>query len=291
MDEKDLGRNMSSGAEKVESIERRAEMEHQAAERRVQVAREKAQESREKKNRYREALYEIERERKERQASGGQGGANGGNQGKKQRGDGLGGWIAAVVSLGTISLILTAVLTVGAINMSRDNAARAGGYRGIVYEVIHIAEQVDDDLDAVRISEDPTKQMELLADILVQTRMAEADLEKLPYGVQEDGNTMRFLNGMSDDCERMLGKLARGERLSEWDKKHLEMLYETQHKMRETLDELAANLEDPDITGMMKGKEVCLYPETIRKLHTSPIFWLKKLNCRTPLVKCWKIRR
>ena len=255
MDEKDLGRNTSSGADKVENIERRAQIEQAAAERRVQEAREKLQDNRERKNRYREALHEIEKERKERQASGGQGGSNGGNQGRKQRGDGLGGWIAAVVSLGTVSLVLTAVLTVGAINMSRDNAARAGGYRGIVYEVVHIAEKVDDDLDALRISEDPTKQMELLTDILVQTRMAEADLEKLPYGVQEDGNTMRFLNGMSHACERMLGKLARGERLSEWDKKHLETLYTTQHKIRETLDELAATLEDPDIMGMMKGKD------------------------------------
>ncbi len=266
MDEKDLGRNMSSGAEKVESIERRAEIERQAAERRVQEAREKVQETREKKNRYREALYEIERQRKERQTSGGQGGSNGENRGKKQRGDGLGGWIAAVVSLGTVSLILSAVLTVGAINMSRDNATRAGGYRGIVYEVIHIAEQVDDDLDTLRISEDPTKQMELLTDILVQTRMAEADLEKLPYGVQEDGNTMRFLNGMSDACERMLGKLARGEGLSIRDKKHLEMLYETQHKMRETLDELAATLEDGDVTGMMKGKD-CRITEALEKVE------------------------
>ena len=106
MDEKDLGRNTSSGAEKVENIERRAQIEQAAAERRVQEAREKLQDNRERKNRYREALHEIEKERKERQA-GGQGGSNGGNQGRKQRGDGLGGWIAAVVSLGTVSLVLT----------------------------------------------------------------------------------------------------------------------------------------------------------------------------------------
>ena len=266
MDEKDFGKNMSSGAEKVESIERQAELERQAAERRVQEARERVQKNREKESRYREALHELEKERKARQASGNQGGASGGNQGKKQRGDGLGGWIAAVVSLGAVSLALTAVLTVGAINMGRQNASMAGGYRGLVYEVIHLAERVDDDLDALRISEDPTKQMELLTDILVQTRMAETDIEKLPYGVQEDGNTMRFLNCISFDCERMLGKLSRGEQLSEWDKKHLERLYETQHRMRETLDELAATLEDDDITGMMKGKD-CRITKALEKVE------------------------
>ena len=266
MDEKDFGKNMSSGAEKVESIERRAELERQAAERRVQEARDRVQRNRERESRYREALHELKKEQKAYQASGSQGGANGGNQGKKQRGDGLGGWIAAVVSLGAVSLVLTAVLTVGAINMGKQNASTAGGYHGLVYEVIHLAEQVDDDLDALRISEDPTKQMELLTDILVQTRMAEADLEKLPYGVQEDGNTMRFLNGMSFTCECMLGKLARGEQLNEWDKKHLERLYQTQHKMCETLDELAATLEDADITGMMKGKD-CRITKALEKVE------------------------
>ena len=266
MDEKDFGKNMSSGAEKVESIERKAELERQAAERRVEEARAKVQRNREQESRYREALHELEREQKEHRSSNGQGGANGGNQGKKQRGDGLGGWIAAVVSLGAVSLVLTAVLTVGAINMGKQNAESAGGYHGLVYEVIHLAEKVDDDLDTLRVSEDPTKQMELLTDILVQTRIAEADLEKLPYGVQEDGNTMRFLNGMSFACEHMLGKLSRGEKLSERDKKHLEMLYEKQHKMRETLDELAATLEDSDITGMMKGKD-CRITKALEKVE------------------------
>lgn len=251
MDEKDLGRNVSSGAEKVERIEREAAQERSAAERRVQEARERAQEKAERKNRYKAALRELE-EKEERRRQGNDSG-NGGNG--KKRGDGLGGWIAAVVSLGAVSLILTAVLTVGAINMSRDNAANAAAQRGIVYEVIHITEQVDDDLGALRISESPTKQMELLTDVLVQSRMVEADLEKLPYDAQSDKNTMSFFNGMSDTCERLLDKLARGERLGEGDKKHIETLYEAQHKIRLVLDELAATLEEKDVMGMMKGKD------------------------------------
>ena len=89
MDEKDFGKNISSGAEKVESIERRAELERQAAERRVEEARAKAQRNRERESRYREALHELERERKAHQASNGQGGANGGNQEKNDVGTDL----------------------------------------------------------------------------------------------------------------------------------------------------------------------------------------------------------
>ena len=247
MDEKKQNENYSSGAEKVERIAREAERERLAAERRVEQAKMRMQEKAEQKA-YRQ---------NEAQFSGGQDenrGDEGGNGGKK-RGDGLGGWIAAVVSLGAVTLILSAVVTVGAIRMGQDTASAAGAYRGTVYEFIHVVEQVDDDLGTLRISESPSKQAELLTDILVQTRMAEADLEKLPFDSQSDENTMRFLNSVSHFCERALEKLSRGETLSEWDKKQIENLYQVQHEMRMTLDELAANVEDKDISGMMKGKD------------------------------------
>ena len=183
---------LSSGAEKVENIVRAAAIERMAAERRVADARNKMKEQPEK-----------QKTRKQGDdANGGSGcanagtnvgvsggsggglnggasgsssgglggGANGGlgNGGNKKRGDGLGGWIAAVVSLGAVTLVLSAIVTVGAIRMGQDNASVAGGYRGTVYEFIHIVEEIDDDLEALRISESPSKQAELLTKVLVQ---------------------------------------------------------------------------------------------------------------------------
>jgi len=262
MDEKKQNENYSSGAEKVERIACAAEQERLAAERRVQQAKMRMQERAEAQKTYRQNGFQTGNDGSGRQSDGGSerqgnGGSNGGNGGKK-RGDGLGGWIAAVVSLGAVTLILSAVVTVGAIRMGQDNAASAGAYRGTVYEFIHIVEQVDDDLGALRVSESPSKQAELLTNILVQTRMAEADLEKLPFDAQSDENTMRFLNGVSQFCENSLEKLSRGEALSEWDKQQIENLYRAQHEMRKILDEVAACAEDKDVTGMMKGKESCI---------------------------------
>ncbi len=274
MDEKGW-EGLSSGAEKVENIEQTVALERMMAQKRVADARAKMR-----------AEAEKQKARKQDGCLGGSesgnsiggysvgNGGNGGNGKKggsggnhpeprnpkngKKRGDGLGGWIAAVVSLGAITLVLSAIVTVGAIRMGQDNASVAGGYRGTVYEFIHIVEEIDDDLDVLRISESPAKQAELLTDILVQTRMAEMGLEKLPYDSHSDEKTMRFFNGISRFCEQGLEKISRGEPLGEWEKKQIEGLYTVGHKVRETLDELASCCEDKDVTGMMRGKKSCI---------------------------------
>ena len=247
-----------------------AEQERKAAERRVEEARARLREKEEKKhnkekeNAEKKVAYHYEKSPSQKGQSGGQGG-DGGNQGNgkrdnngKKRGDGLGGWIAAVVSLGAVSLALTAVVTVGAIRMDKAADAAAAAYRGTMYEFIHVVEEADDDLAALRIASSPKLQAELLTDILVQTRMAEADLEKLPIDTQAGGNTMRFFNGVSAYCELTLDRLSRGEKLSAKDLERLEELYEVLHEVRDDLDELAAKMQDDDMKLWMKGKECCI---------------------------------
>ncbi len=325
MKEKEFGKNMSSGAEKVENISRKiaesgmagyaawsnttagvgysngqamfgglgaglplgvhaigeeqvegmgngaetAEQERRAAEKRVAEARARLREKEEKKRNQEEskkAVHPLEKSHSQNGDSdngGDNGGDNHGDNGRngnhgKKRGDGLGGWIAAVVSLGAISLALTAVVTVGAIRMDKAADAAAAAYRGTMYEFIHVVEEADDGLSVLRISNDPTLQAELLTNVLVQTRMAEADLEKLPIDTKAEENTMRFFNGVSAYCEQTLERLTRGERLSEKDLERLEELYEVMHEVRDELDELAATMQDDDMKTWMKGKECCI---------------------------------
>lgn len=307
MDEKKFGKNMSSGAEKVENINdsipaadlaalsawgnvgagaglgnteavfggaqnglmpgvivrtenepvegmgngaETPEQERLAAERRVAEARARLAE---KKRRAEE--HSNKKEEKKPQKSGSDNNGAGGNGGRKKRGDGLGGWIAAVVSLGAVSLALTAVVTVGAIRMDKQTNASASSYRATMYEFMHVVEEADDDLAALRIAQSPTLQADLLTGILVQTRIAETDLEKLPLDTQSSEKTMRFFNGISRYCEFSLERLARGETLTEKDFDIIEDLYEVLHETRGMMDELAAKMEDDDMMMWMKGKE------------------------------------
>lgn len=269
MKRKQNEREISSGAEKVESVtlgkteeERKVEYEEQAAKNRVDAAKAKvdaklaktqrAEEKAKERSRRKEAkakafereISAIEREKEERKKARRQG--NG-------RPDGIGGWIAAVVTLGAITLGLTAVVTVGAIDAYQTKGGMMAGYRGTMYELIAGVEEMDNDLDRVRLTNSPRLQGEILTDLLVTSRTAAMGLERVPVSFEREENLMRFFNGVAKTCERQLAKLASGAKLTEKDLAELEEAYSKMHEARSTLDELAAVVEDKDWSELMKG--------------------------------------
>ena len=175
------------------------------------------------------------------------------NGNRESREKGYGGWIAAVVALGVTTLALATTVTVGAVEMNRMNDGMMASNKGTMYELTGIMEHVDDDLDRVRISASPAQQSRILTDLLVQVRLAEADLEKLPISINEDRNVTVFINRTAMECERMLAKLRNGETLSEQDMTVLEGLYKTNHSIRQELDQLVGGMTDKDLTDYMKG--------------------------------------
>lgn len=165
------------------------------------------------------------------------------------------GWIAAVVSLGVVTLGLTTAVTLGAMEMNQFNGVANAAYRSATYELVGIMGHVDDDLDRVRIAATPEQQGRILTDLLVQTRLAELDLEKLPMSPEQDSNVTKFINDVGDACERMLSKLRSGEKLSERDIAALERFYEINRTMLEKVETFAEQLSDDDITSFMKKGE------------------------------------
>lgn len=174
-----------------------------------------------------------------------------GRNGRKDNG----GWIAAVVTLGATTLALTTALTVGAIDMKNTKDGIAAGYKCNTHELIGIMENVDNDLDRVRISNTPEQQGRILTDLLVQTRLAELDLEKMPVSAESDRNVTTFLNRVGQTCERMLAKLRSGETLSEEDQATLARLYEVNHQIRAEIETLTETMTDNDLMDYInKGK-------------------------------------
>ncbi|MBE5744941.1 MAG: hypothetical protein E7355_02265 [Clostridiales bacterium] len=168
---------------------------------------------------------------------------------------GYGGWLAAVIALGAVTLGLTTAVTVGALEMKdmQNNATRSA--QSTTYELVGIMEHVDDDLDRARIAATPTQQQRILTDLLVQTRLAELDLEKLPMDSETDKNVTTFINRVGGVCERMLAKLRRGESLSQEDEATLQRLYETNHSIRGKLDEYLVKMTDKDVSMFIKKGE------------------------------------
>ena len=179
---------------------------------------------------------------------------------------GYGGWIAAVVSLGVVTLALATTVTVGAIDMNRSATAALNANKATMYELTGIMEHVDDDLDRIRISNDSVQQSRILTDLLVQTRLAEADLEKMPICPEEDANVTGFINRTAATCERLLSKLRNGEKLTEKDKETLENLYNMNHSIRQEIDAMLTNLTDNDMKSFMKKGEGMM-SEVLQKLE------------------------
>ena len=178
------------------------------------------------------------------------------NNEKKERGSnrqkGYGGWLAAVIALGAVTLGLTTAVTLGAIDMRETKQGVASNHRSTTYELIGIMENVDNDLDRVRISATPEQQGRILTDLLVQARLAELDLEKMPITAEADRNVTTFLNRVGATCERMLAKLRDGESLSEQDQATLQRLYEVNHGVRAELEKLASEMTDNDLVDYVK---------------------------------------
>ncbi len=171
---------------------------------------------------------------------------------RESRAKGYGGWIAAVVTLGVTTLALATTVAVGGVEMMNTRSALMGAHKGTMYELTGIMDNMNDDLDRVRISNSSVQQGRILTDLLVQARLAEADLEKLPIEAQQDRNITEFFNRTAAECERMLAKLRKGGTLSSEDIAKLEELYRINQGVREELNKLTNNMTDKDLMGYMK---------------------------------------
>ena len=183
---------------------------------------------------------------------------------------GYGGWIAAVVSLGVVSLALATTVTVGAMEMKKGKDALMSSYKSTMYELTGIMENVDGDLDRVRVSDSAFQQSRILTDLLVQTRLAELDIEKLPISAEAERSLALFVNRTAGVCEHLLAKLRSGEGLNEMDRALLEKLYQTNNRLNEELRALIENTTDKDLMRFIKNGDGKM-KETLDKLDQTTL--------------------
>lgn len=263
----------------IEEKRRRAEQSRTVKmlnERRRQKARQKEKERLLAERRISAAKRKQEQKQAKRAAHNGQGNAGGNNQNgngdkKGRMNKNTGGWIAAVTILGATTLGLGAVVTVGAIEMRDTKDGMANVHQGNLYELIALVEYADSDLDRVRVSNSPAQQSRILTDLLVQTRLAESVLEKMPIDSQSNSNLTAFLNRTSALCERLLGKLRLGQPLDERDEEDLERAYEINNKTRGILDGMMGKCESCDWLEYLKGKGEDNMSSALRELEDATL--------------------
>ncbi|MBQ2769213.1 MAG: germination protein YpeB [Clostridia bacterium] len=225
------------------NAERKARAEKRAAERKA-LAEKRAAEKEAKLRAKKENAKKSAKKRQSKKESQG--------ERKNNRNQGYGGWLAAVVTLGVVSLALGATATVERMETQSAMQATMSSYRATMYELTGIMENVDNDLDRVRVSDSSVQQERILTDLLVQTRMAELDLEKMPLTAEADRNVTSFINRTAMECERMLSILRNGGELSQADRARLNELYQINHAIRQEINGMMSKMTDKDLKAFIK---------------------------------------
>ncbi len=237
-------REMLKNESKAERQKRilREKRERIAAKRSAAEAKEKARENRRKARETARARRAQERrEKREERAS--------------RRTPGFGGWLAAVISLGTACLILATVVTAGAFRMNDMDLTVENGYRSALYEMVSVSEELDDNLGKLRVASGTDEQRKLLTNILVDSALLESALEKVPVETATGADLSSFVNRTNSYARTMLKKLDSGAPLSGEERESLASLYETNGRMHTALNTLINAMTEGDLKDFAAGKE------------------------------------
>src|SRR5699024_10576207 len=129
-------------------------------------------------------------------------------------------------SLGVASLAMLTVITVGGVNMSNMSEMMGASYRSELYEVTELSENLDANLNKLRLASGAGEQRRLLTDILVDAELMESALERFPVDMATTNNIASFVNRTSEFAREGLSAVAMGRSLSGRGDT-LEYMYET----------------------------------------------------------------
>ena len=218
-----------------------------AREKREKIARRKQQEeARENARKQAHAKRSAARDKKKQ--------ARAEKRSQKKRAPGIGGWIAAVVSLGAACLALATVVTAGSFRMNEMAMRAENAYRSTLYELVAVTETMDDNLAKLRVSAGAGEQRMLLTEILVETSLMESALEKIPVDAATSTDISAFVNRTNHFARRMLAKLAAGDPLSEREKAAAAQLYEINAALAHELNDLAVNTPADELRAFFEGE-------------------------------------
>lgn len=154
---------------------------------------------------------------------------------KKNKGS-IGGWLAAVISLGTACLALVSVLTfymMGDRRFSSNDFSYS--YRQNFSDLVDYVDNIDVNLSKVLVSSDEREQQKLFGEISSQSQLAEQGLQNLPIDYENKYNTAKFINQLGDYSKYLNNRLIDGFSITNEEYSNVEMLYERNVVLKENL--------------------------------------------------------
>jgi len=178
-------------------------------------------------------------------------------RGNNRRNRGIGGWLAAVISLGCSVLILGSLLTLslftdymefGKVNTNSANSQKA------FYDFVGYVDNIETNMSKMFISQDGDGQQKILSDLAVQSSLADASLSSLPIMDESKYLTSKYINQVYDYSKYLNNRLIDGDKLTEEEMQNFKNLYEINKNLKQVLSSLSADLgESYDFSALAKN--------------------------------------
>ena len=149
--------------------------------------------------------------------------------------------------LSIIVVLLTIIIILSVIIYKKQTEyiqASENQYNMAFYELVDYVQNVETYLAKSLISSSPEHGAETLTHVWREANLAQAYLSRLPIDSVELEKTAKFLNQVSDYSYSLSRKNIYNEELTEEDLKNLEDLHNYSVELRNTLDQLSADIND-----------------------------------------------
>ena len=149
--------------------------------------------------------------------------------------------LSVIVVLFTIIIILSVIIYK---KQTEYRQASENQYNMAFYELVDYVQNVETYLAKSLISSSPEHGAETLTHVWREANLAQVYLSRLPIDSVELEKTAKFLNQVSDYSYSLSRKNIYNEELTEEDLKNLEDLHNYSVELRNTLDQLSADIND-----------------------------------------------
>lgn len=211
---------------KAQKAERRAELKKAKAERAAEMKRQKQAARHERKMKKAEM-----RERRSRE----------------NRSRGVGGWLAAVISLGCSVLVLGSVLALSLFTDVLSFGKKDGGTEAAeraFYDLVGYVDNIETNMSKLFVASDSESQQKILGDIMVQSNLADSSLAALPVMDESKHYASKYINQVGDYAKYLNNRLIDQQTLTNEDLDRLVELYNVNTDLKEALTTLSARVNE-----------------------------------------------
>lgn len=168
-------------------------------------------------------------------------------RGRENRSRGVGGWLAAVISLGCSVLVLGSVLALSLFTDVLSFGKKDGGTEATeraFYDLVGYVDNIETNMSKLFVASDSESQQKILGDLMVQSNLADSSLAALPVMDESKHYASKYINQVGDYAKYLNNRLIDQQTLTNEDMDRLVELYNVNTDLKEALTTLSAKVNE-----------------------------------------------